>query len=283
MSDPIANQLHDMVMARLTGNAMSGGRRKRRVGRSRSRSRTRSVSFSRGRSLSGGRRRRSSSRGRGLEGGRRRRRSSSRGRGLEGGARGDATALFNKAANELVRLGRGAFDKSLAEEALLAGLDAGNALLPAGRAKDKFGQIHATVPGYFWTSPKAKKMKAEFAYTIDDIDYQTNKDAVLASALNELSFEALEKRLKKDPKLSEIMAISEQLKGRGASGGMFSGGRRASRSRSRKRLTEWQRIVKKHAGDMIAAKQEYRGKGLEGGRRSSRKKSSGKRRLGRVY
>ena len=269
MSDPIANQLHDMVMARLTGNAMSGGRRKRRVGRgrSRSRSRTRSVSFSRGRSLSGGRRRRSSSRG----------------RGLEGGARGDATALFNKAANDLVRLGRGSFDKSLAEEALLAGLEAGESLLPAGRAKEKFGQIYATVPVYFWASPKAKKMRAEFAYTINDVDYQSKKDAVLAKALNELSFEGLEKRLQANPKLSEIMAISEQLKGRGASGGMFSGGRRASRSRSRKRLTAWQRAVKKHGGDMVAAKREYYGRELEGGRRSSKKKSSGKRRLGRVY
>lgn len=278
----------EMLLAKLGEGSMAGGRR-RRKSRSRSRSRRRSVSFGRG--LEGGRRRRSSSRRKRSSS--RRRRSSSRGRGLSGGgsksgsaakstmARRSATGQFEKAVNMLMRASKGEIDREWAQELLLSvNPDAISA--PAGMpgtvSEQKFISIYGIVPDYFWTSPKAKKMRSEIEYRNDELGESIEKNKLLKDVMQSLSWGKLAARAgDAGTRLGERMAIAEMLSGSGASGGGASGGRRGTR------LTQWQRIVKKHAGDMQAAKREYYG-------RSSAKKSSGRsksksrgRGLGRVY
>lgn len=217
-----------------------------------------------------------------------RKRSSSRGRGLSGGARGDATSQFNKAVRALVRLGRGAFDSIAAEEALLRN-ESNN--LPARLQGIKFMEIRDMVPGYFWESAKARKMLQDIEYEDKREEEQIKRGETLGKILDSLSYEKLGELAKDSKRVGERLAIAEMLKGSGVSGGRRR--RKPSKRPSAKKLTEWQRVVKKHAGDMVSAKKEYYGRGLEEGgrlrRRSSSKKkkrSSSRRRgsaLGRTY
>lgn len=280
MSDEVADMRRAMVLAKLGVEPATGGRRRRRSSR-----RSRSVSFGKG--LEGGRRRRSSSRRKRSSS--RRRRSSSRGRGLSGGgsksgsaakstmSRRSATGQFEKAVNMLMRASKGEIDREWAQELLLS-VDPNNIRAPAGMpatvSTPKFTAIYDIVPDYFWTSPKAKKMKSDLEYKNEELDESIKKNTYLRKVMQTLDWDSLAARAEGDARIGERMAIAEMLSGSGASGGGASGGRRGTR------LTQWQRIVKKHAGDMQAAKREYYG------RSSSKKKSSGRKRgrgLGRVY
>lgn len=208
-------------------------------------------------------------------------------------SRRSATGQFEKAVNMLVRASKGEMDREWAADALLTTnyLDvdqAGNPTtvpgLPSTVTAAKFKEIWGIVPSYFWNSPKAKKMRNDIMYRDDELEESIKKNRLLKKVMQTLDWDSLAASTANDnTRLGEKLAIAEMLSGSGASGGRR--GRSRSRSSGRgmsggARLTRWQRIVKKHAGDMKAAKREYHGTS------SSKKKSSGRKRgrgLGRVY
>lgn len=283
MSDWVADRLHQQVLERVApmSAGLAGGRRRKK--RSSSRSRKRSSSRS--------------SRGSGLVGGRRR--SRSRGRGMSGGKRGETTSQFTKAVNALVRLGRGSFDKRAAEEAALAQMgDAKGIAEDLGLVNnmERVQKIVGAVPTYFWKSAKAKKMYFDIQNENEREDEQFEREDAIAKVMNTLDWETVANQAGKgDAPLASSLAALAYLKGRGLVGGR----RRKSRSRSRGRGmsggTRWTQLVKKHKGDMAAAKREYygkkrsssrkkrsssRGRGMSGGRK---KRSSSKKRFGKLY
>ena len=184
-------------------------------------------------------------------------------------------------------------------------------------------RIISAVPAYFWKSTKAKKMRQDLSYSDDYLSERLEKEDALAEVMDKLSYSELAKEAAKEGiKLGDRMAIMEYLRGQGIIGGrrgrsrsrsrsrshsrgrgletMFGsaglegGRRRKSRSRSRGRGmaggSRWTQLVKKHRGNMSAAKKEYygrkrssskKGSGMAGGRR--KRSSSRSRRFGKLY
>lgn len=206
---------------------------------------------------------------------------------------------------------------------IMAGLRKGKFAEKEG-AEALVKRIVNTVPVYFWQSVKAKKMRQDLMYGDEFLDERLEKEDALATAMDGLSYKALAGIASKTDKVGDRMAIMEYLRGQGIVGGrrgrsrsrsrsrsksrgrgletMFGdaglqgGRRRKSRSRSRGRGlvggSRWTSLVKKHRGDMSAAKKEYygsskkrsssrRGSGMAGGRR--KRSSSRSRRFGKLY